>query len=378
MKSRGFDRPRVRRLLIVMPMTLLFVGSMSAAAVAAPDDGVAKKSMFLDLGGAPAEEIAARIEKICAEHHDPTSDSYIMNVVLVGVVDQLGDLRVDQLRAVLPHVPGGGQITCFENVFVGPTQLDVGRIPWKTRPDFPQDLEPWCADSPYCGGILTASWRWDNIRANREAADLFLGFVDLHYPGVRANINWYVTYEAYFDWLGDNTYSDSVRTAYSAYLLEMVRVYNQALQYAGEPAASSSRAVLWSPAYESPYFSHSPAELNHIRDNLRYMFDDVQNTAAGEGIGRGVDWLDMQDKLGQTDCFSVECYVGVKHWYDFLASVNSPEFSFASLRVNMELFSSNLPGPDINEHMARQNFYEANGIPIGASWELRFWSGPQL
>jgi hypothetical protein len=364
--------------MIVMSMALLLLANWPGAALAAPGDGMAKKSMFLDLGGAPAEEIAARVEKICAEHRDPNNDNYIMNVVLVGVVDQLGDLRVDQLRAVLPHVPGGGQTTCFENVFVGPTQLDVGQLPWKARPDFPQNLEPWCADSPYCGGILTNSWRWDNIAANREAADVFLGFVDLHYPGVRANLNWYVTYEAYFDWFGNNTYSDSVRTAYSAYLLEMVRAYNQALRYAGEPAASSSRAVLWSPAYESSYFSHSPLELNRIRDNLRYMFHDIQRTAAGEGIGRGVDWLDMQDKLGQTECFSVECYVGVKDWYDFLTSVNFPEFSFASLRVNMELFSSNLPGPDVNEHKARQDFYEANGIPIGASWELRFWSGPQL
>ena len=378
MKSRGFDQTRIRRLMIVMSMALLLLANWPGAALAAPGDGMAKKSMFLDLGGAPAEEIAARVEKICAEHRDPNNDNYIMNVVLVGVVDQLGDLRVDQLRAVLPHVPGGGQTTCFENVFVGPTQLDVGQLPWKARPDFPQNLEPWCADSPYCGGILTNSWRWDNIAANREAADVFLGFVDLHYPGVRANLNWYVTYEAYFDWFGDNTYSDSVRTAYSAYLLEMVRAYNQALRYAGEPAASSSRAVLWSPAYESSYFSHSPLELNRIRDNLRYMFHDIQRTAAGEGIGRGVDWLDMQDKLGQTECFSVECYVGVKDWYDFLTSVNFPEFSFASLRVNMELFSSNLPGPDFNEHKARQDFYEANGIPIGASWELRFWSGPQL
>ena len=378
MKSRGFDQTRIRRLMIVMSMALLLLANWPGAALAAPGDGMAKKSMFLDLGGAPAEEIAARVEKICAEHRDPNNDNYIMNVVLVGVVDQLGDLRVDQLRAVLPHVPGGGQTTCFENVFVGPTQLDVGQLPWKARPDFPQNLEPWCADSPYCGGILTNSWRWDNIAANREAADVFLGFVDLHYPGVRANLNWYVTYEAYFDWFGDNTYSDSVRTAYSAYLLEMVRAYNQALRYAGEPAASSSRAVLWSPAYESSYFSHSPLELNRIRDNLRYMFHDIQRTAAGEGIGRGVDWLDMQDKLGQTECFSVECYVGVKDWYDFLTSVNFPEFSFASLRVNMELFSSNLPGPDVNEHKARQDFYEANGIPIGASWELRFWSGPRL
>jgi hypothetical protein len=42
----------------------------------------------------------------------------------------------------------------------------------------------------------------------------------------------------------------------------------------------------------------------------------------------------------------------------------------------MELFSSNQPGPDPLEHMARQNYYESNGIPIGASWELRFWNTP--
>ncbi|MGH8948982.1 MAG: hypothetical protein ACRDXF_08995, partial [Acidimicrobiia bacterium] len=77
-----------------------------------------------------------------------------------------------------------------------------------------------------------------------------------------------------------------------------------------------------------------------------------------------------------TDCFSVECYSGVKNWYDFPSTVNFDQFSFASLRVNMELFSSNQPGPDLYEHMARQNFYESNGIPVGASWELRFWELP--
>ena len=87
--------------------------------------------MFLDLGGASAEEIAARVERICAAHRDPANDNYIMNVVLVGVVDPSGDLRVDQLMAVLPHVPGGSRTTCFDNVFVGPTNLDPTTDPWK-------------------------------------------------------------------------------------------------------------------------------------------------------------------------------------------------------------------------------------------------------
>jgi len=378
MQERGTVRQRLRRLVTVVAVTLILVVVGVGTALAAPDDGVAKKSMFLDLGGATPEDIEARVQQICAKHRDPASDNYIMNVVVVNVVDQHGDLRVDALRAVLPHAPGGGRTTCFENMFVGPTNVDLSGLPWQSRADFPPGLEPWCADSPYCGGILTGSWRWDNIQANREVADILLAFTDLHYPGIRHNLHWYITYEGYFDWLGNNRYSDELRTAYSAYMLEMVRAYNAALRYAGEPAESSSRAVLWSPAYESSYFSNSILELNHTRDNLRYMFQNVQTAAAAEGITRGVDWLDMQDKLGQTDCFSLECYVGVKFWYDFLASVNFEHFSFASLRVNMEMFSSNLPVPDLNEHMARQNFYDANGIPIGASWELRFWNGPQL
>ena len=339
-----------------------------------PDDGMTPKSMFLDLGGVTAEEIAARVDRICAEHRDPGSDSYIMNVVLVGVLDPSGHLRVEELLAVLPHVPGGGLTTCFDNVFVGPTQLDPSGTPWKSSADFPGGLEPWCADSLYCGGIMTPSWRWANIEANRKAADVFLAFVDLHLPGVRKTLNWYINYEGYFDWLGGNMYSSSISDAYSAYMLEMVRAYNQALRRAGEPPETSSRVVLWSPAYANPYYSHTQLQLNNIRDNMRSVFRNVQTMAASEGITRGVDWLDMQDKLGQTDCFSVDCYVEVKRWYDFLTTVDFDQFSFASLRVNMELFSTTIPGPDLNEQMARQNFYEANGIPIGASWELRFWN----
>jgi hypothetical protein len=363
--------------VVASSISMLLMASASSV-LAVPDDGLTPKSMFLDLGGVSPEEIKARVDRICAEHRDPASDSYIMNVVLVGLVDPQGDLRVDQLLAVLPHVPGGGIRTCFDNVFIGPTQLDPAGQPWKSSADFPGGLEPWCADSLYCGGIMTPSWRWANIEANREAADQFLAFVDLHFPGVRKSLNWYITYEGYFDWLGGNRYSSRISSAYTAYMLEMVRAYSEALRYAGEPPETSSRVVLWSPAYANTYHSHSQIQLNNIRDNLRTVFHNVQTMAAGEGITRGVDWLDMQDKVGQTDCFSVDCYTEVKRWYDFLTTVNFDQFSFASLRVNMELFSTNIPGPDLNEHMARQDFYEANGIPIGASWELRFWNGPTL
>lgn len=370
----GFNPGRVGKSFLSALVGLTLLGNMVGVAAAASGDGVARKSMFVDLGASPPREIAYRVGKICEEHRDPNADSYIQDVVLVGMVDGTGQLRVDQLNAVLPHVPGGGGELCFDNVFIGPAHPSVEGMPWKERPDFPPGLEPWCADSPYCGGILTDTWRWDNIQANREGADLFLGFANENYPGIRPNLQWYITYEAYFDWLGDNSYAPRLRSAYEAYLLQTITEYRDALVAAGEPEATASRAVLWSPAYENEYQAHSTGQLETIRASLRSMFRNVADHATARGITRGLDWLHMQDRIGQTGCFEPACYEGVKSWYEFLSTVNHEDFSFASLRVNMEGFS---PGSsrlgDPAEQKVRQNYYESNGIPIGASWELTWW-----
>jgi hypothetical protein len=360
---------------VSVALSALMILSLSASpADAAPGDGVSRKSIFIDLGARPAWETAGRVQRICNEHRDPNSDSYISNVVLVGVVDPgTQNLRVDQLDAILPHVPGGGDTPCFDNVFVGPTLLNDRTKPWQERADYPVALESWCADSAYCGGILTGSWRWDNIQANRAAADQFLAHVNERYPGVRANLHWYVTYEGYFDWFGDNGYSPLLKSAYQAYLLQIIREFRSALIGAGESEATSSRAILWSPSYEDSYQAHNPAQLDIIRNRLRSMFYNIKVLTAQEGITRDLDWFHMQDRLGQIGCFSANCYDGVRSWYQFLASVNYEDFSFENLRVNMELFApGSAPLGDPNEHSLRQDFYEANGVPIGASWELQF------
>lgn len=355
-------------------VSIILVAPVGEAAAANVIEGVNGKSVFVDLGARPAWETAARIDLICREHRDPTDESYINNVVLVGVVNPVsGELRTDQLRAVLPHVPGGDEDRCFDNVFVGPAVVGDLDDPWKGRPDSPAGLEPWCDDSPYCGGILTPSWRWDNIDANRRAADRFLEFVGQHYPGVRSTVQWYVTYEGYFDWFGDNRYSNELKDAYEAYILQLIREYRAALVAAGEPEISSGRAILWSPSYEDLFQEHVPTQLESIRANLRSMLSNIKARAYEEGIGRGLDWFHMQDRLGQIGCFSEQCYSSVASWYQFLASVNNDEFKFANLRVNMELF---VPGPspqgDPIEHQTRREFYRQNGVPIGASWELQF------
>lgn len=85
----------------------------------------------------------------------------------------------------------------------------------------------------------------------------------------------------------------------------------------------------------------------------------------------GVTWLHFQDMMGRgrKDITKWD----VKQWYSELARAHS----FASLRVNMELFDrdaqGNLVPEDDDVVQAREDWYESQGIPVGASWELRWW-----
>jgi hypothetical protein len=351
-------------------VVVLLLGAVPGPALAAQNDGATKKSLFLSLPERTVAEVSSWVSHVCSEHRDPTKDDYIYNLVVYDVTLSPNTLQEALLREILPHVPGGGGTRCFDNLFVGPEDPPQ----WIAGGDTPA-VQPWCLNSPYCGGILTPSYRWANINANRAAADLLLTWVNANFPGVRSSINWYVTYEAYFDWIGDNGYSTEIRSAYEAYLLQMVREFNGALRAAGEPASSASRAILWSPTYENAYAQHSSTVLANIRSNLRMMFKNIKNIGASEGITRGVDWLDMQDKLGQEGCFTSACYANVKSWFDFLKTVSDAQFSFASLRVNMEQFKPGYLSGDLSEHMARENYYESKKMPVGASWEMKYWIG---
>lgn len=374
MTSPAPKSSRAAHFILVGAVSLFLISSLAAPAKARVDEEPSTKSIFVDLGATPAWETKARIHRICAEHRNPERGEYIQDIVLVGVVDPgSGAIRERQLDAILPNVPGGGDKTCFDNVFVGPTLLSDLDSPWVIRPDFPTGLEHWCADSPYCGGILTPSWRWDNLEAIRRATGTFLSFVNQNYPGVKANLNWYITYEGYFDWFGDNAYSPQVRDAYESYFIQSIRDFRAALIAAGESPSTSSRAVLWSPSYEDAFSAHPSQQLAAIRSGLGSALRNVATMAAEEGITRGIGWLHMQDRLGQIGCFTVDCYDSVTSWYRFLSTVGDDQFEFENLQVNMELFApGDFPNGDPLEQQIRQGYYESNGVPIGASWELRF------
>ena len=89
----------------------------------------------------------------------------------------------------------------------------------------------------------------------------------------------------------------------------------------------------------------------------------------------GVNWLHFQDLIGATVSWGANkmTYGDVVDWFQFLQGT----YVFASLRVNMEQFDMGCNGAPVTgslrEHKQREDFYESNGIPLGASYEIRFW-----
>jgi hypothetical protein len=41
----------------------------------------------------------------------------------------------------------------------------------------------------------------------------------------------------------------------------------------------------------------------------------------------------------------------------------------------MEQFKPGYLSGDLSEHMARENYYESKKMPVGASWEMKYWIG---
>lgn len=79
-------------------------------------------------------------------------------------------------------------------------------------------------------------------------------------------------------------------------------------------------------------------------------------------------------------------YDSAKNWRNLVAATSN----FASARVNMEYFQqcqlderlpdggigkvTNLRPMPLNEIMAREDYYESAGVPVGASFDLRYWA----
>ena len=303
-----------------------------------PKAGAVPKSLFVQVTSVPAGAEAYRtrtwFKKICDNHRSVGSPNYIQDLVLSEVADQNGTLDAARLSIVEDY------FGCFDNVFVGTANLDHA--------------------DPYVAGMKDSTFRWDNILLSEKIAQAYDARFQQKFPGQA--FHWYVSYEANLNAFSLDT---TLKNAYAAYLLEL----------SNRLTAVRAGSVLWSPAFWTQYAAVSDQTA------LRSAIADVMAAAPK------VNWLHFQDFVGQAakqNCstaavtYGFNASDGIGYYNLINQAVGS---KLASLRVNMEHFVSGgagcpsgglYPG-ESTELSARENAYQTAGVPIGASWEVRWW-----
>lgn len=287
-------------------------------------DGAVKKSLFIQCAHTSPWQIAQQLEHVRLHHKDPSKDDYIYNVVLDEIGDERG-LHINQLDTIAPYLR-----KTFDNVFVGSHY-----IRWTG------------AGTAYAEGMANSRHRWRNLVMQKNLWQAFVA----RYPSIP--IHWYINHEGVLDYFD----IPEVRAGYGAYLLQSVK---------DSHAIKPRRAVLWSPAVWSgkPLTSLEEAQIALTFRRVRYL-------AQHAGHHAGVNWLHLQDMMGRGRADITE--QDVLQWYRELKAA----YSWDSLRVNMEYFTRNEYGQLVPEDpaviQARENWYQQHGVPLGASWELRWW-----
>lgn len=288
-------------------------------------DGSTRMSLFMQVSSINVNEMVDALEHVRAEHRDPAEEDYIYNLVISEIGDTSGALYTSVLDALEEYLPGRSK-QAFDNLFVGSAVL------------------PWVGPgNPYREGMSNETFRWDNLMLQKH---LWRGFA-IRYPSVPWHC--YITYEGVLDYFEE----EPLRSYYEAYLVQSVLDAHEV-----RPGA----AVMWAPAVWRDNALSVP-EVTAISDT----FHAVKHYANQAGHPKGVSWLHLQDMLGRE--WSGNTLADVRDWYWQLAGA----FDFDSLRIDAELFTPSYQPIDSDTYTARMNYYDSHRIPVGGSWELRYW-----
>ncbi len=285
-------------------------------------DGATKKSLYLQVAW-PPKNLVEMLDHVRDFHKDPNKDDYIFNLVLDEIGNEFG-LHESTLDLVEPH------FSTFDNIFVGSHY-----VPWQGN------------GYAYREGMANGSHRWANLTVQKE---LWADFVR-RYPDLYAH--WYINHEGVLDYFD----IPATRAGYEAFLIQSVRDGHDILP---------DRAVLWSPAI----WSGKP--LTNVEElEIGRTFRNVRDWSQKYGHYAGVSWLHFQDMMGRGRADVTRS--DVRQWYQELKKV----YEWDSLRVNMEMFTKDDNGHLIVEDpaviQAREDWYQANGVVVGTSWEIRQW-----
>lgn len=215
------------------------------------------------------------------------------------------------------------------NVYVG-----APPVPWYgPRPDTPTNLQQWMHHIAGVAGMLTPSYRWDQIYADQALA---------------ATHGWkvYVGSEVGIEVLGDHP---AVRAGWEAYLIELHRRIN--------------RPTLWSPYAWDLWSSVSATRRTKVKAAMKTLVTNVKNYSQTAGLTR----LDLQDGRGAQPS---EPETDALNWYNLIKDCG------AEVKINMELFASDLTPAPLEEIDRRRAFYATHNAPIGCCWEARDWLVP--
>lgn len=333
------------KLRFLLGFLVLMVGSVSLSAL---DGGDLPRSLFISpsaLGSVSDAEVRAWLEHICAYHRLPESPNRIDTLVLSSIADaDPGDPSGVSARICASAPPGkdprwyhptnhkldiiSKYFNSFDAVYVGTVSTR-----WKGT------------GSKYIEGIQDAGFRQKNLQLSTNALDRFMAT----YPELKPN--WYISYEANLSYFTDA----KIKDAYAVYNLELCK----------EMLARRNAAILWSPNFWTHYGAMSSETRNILVSNLKDYFSRVP-----------ISEVHFQDHMGGTSALGSKRFTvdDAKHYYDLLVGLRGP-----GIRVNTEMFIRTAPknfktAPMSHEdYFQRMKDYERLHLPLGASWEIRYW-----
>lgn len=232
----------------------------------------------------------------------------------------------------------------FKRIFVGSTLTPsaAGYTPSVAMPT-------WAADSPYVGAMTNAAYRWRLIAEARTVWDKYLSAHGSEGFGA------YISHEASLSTWAGFDWSEAVRGGYEAVIVQMMRDADERNPFG---------PVLWSPYVWQRYSTDTPSHRAQVFD------------AVGRTVPRAYNWvrehdhlepnlvIDLQDGVGAGAARGVTKEDALGWLEGFKAA------GLSTIGVNVEAFDGNMqPAAD---YAQREAWYTANGMRIGASFELRY------
>ncbi len=306
-----------------------------------------EKGLFAQLstlGETSDADVKEYFEHICSAHSTLSAENAnrIHNIVLQDVADEEGRLYM-AYREGLPgtatdYHPTNHKIDviapyfkCFDKVFFG----TIDPV-WKG------------AGSLYVDGIGSEKFRWDYINKSTVVMDRLQAI----FPSL--DFNWYLTFEANLSYL----YLAKVKEGYKALFKELTE----------RMAARKQGHTLWSPTFWNKFSKIGAAEKKNLGNQIMEVFKAAPH----------IDMIHFQDFLGATsnqktgDRVTEDDAIG---YYRLIANLPTRP---AHVGVNIEHYVVKCPtcapeAPTADMMVNREEYYLRAEVPIGTSWEIRFW-----